>query len=1067
MASSSPIAKVTRPVPAGFFPRKRLYRLLDRSRKSPLLWITGPPGCGKTTLVSSYIESRRLPCLWYKVDEADADLSAFFYYLGLAARKAAPRRKRILPLLTPDRLPGLTVFAQRYFEDLSALLPAPCLLVLDDCHRLPDDSPFFGTLREGISRLAPGIVSVLVSRHDPHPSFARERANRLLEVVGWEELRLTLAETAGIVRSRRRRGLPPGRVRDLHEQTDGWAAGLVLLLERRDREQVEPRTIGKQVPSEIIDYFGSEVFRRQGEEMRGFLLQSAFLPRMTASMAERLTGVGRADRILSEMNRHNLFTKKYLRREPVYEYHDLFREFLLRHAEDTFSGEELAGIRTAAAALLEEAGYVEDAAGLFRQAGDLGSLARLILSRAEFLVAQGRYQTLLEWLQALPGEIVENEPWLLYWKGIALNPFSIGGGRTLFEEAFRKFEARKDAAGSFLSWSGVVNSISSASDSWLPIGKWISLFPDLFERYHGFPTKEIGDWVTCTLFGALVYVRPPGIDIEAWAERTLAVARTNPRGSVKITARVPFFLYKLGRGGFQDAEQSIVFMREALKQPDVAPSMRIWVDWVETSLSAFVSRFERGLKVASDGLAFTEKIGVHGSDSLLAAYCALHALHLRDGQTASRYLERMKTDLAETRPVFASFHHLVFACDELRKGEIRKAAFHVEEGLRILEDARNPSYHPLSHVFAAHVHHRLGEGEKAAWNILEARRIGSEIESPHAFWLSDLTEASFALDRKDDASAIAALKKGLQTGREHGLFGTFFWLPGFLERVAARALEEGIEVDYIKELIRRNRLLPEPSDPALERWPWPVKVCTLGRFELLVEDRPVEFGRKVPQRPLSLLKVLISLGGKEITEARISELLWPDADGDMAHQAFTSALKRLRKLLVDEDALLLKEGRLTLSNRHCWVDVWAFERYLAMAEQARKEGNRKEAARLFDKSLSLYRGSFLPFEEASWAASLREKLRTRFLESVTRLGRSLEDAGRWMEAIACYGRGLEADELAEELYRRLMVCHLRQGQEAEALSVYRRCRKTLSSVLGVNPSEKTRAIAESIGRSLV
>src|SRR4030067_527254 len=96
-------------------------------------------------------------------------------------------------------MPGLSVFAQRYFEDLSSLLPVPSMLVLDDCHRLREDSAFFETLREGISRLSPGIVAVFVSRSDPHPSFARDRANRLLTTFGWEDLRLTLQEATGIV----------------------------------------------------------------------------------------------------------------------------------------------------------------------------------------------------------------------------------------------------------------------------------------------------------------------------------------------------------------------------------------------------------------------------------------------------------------------------------------------------------------------------------------------------------------------------------------------------------------------------------------------------------------------------------------------------------------------------------------------------------------------------------------------------------------------------------------------------------------------------------------------------
>ena len=210
MRTAPLIAKVTCPTSTGYFPRHRLYRLLDKARKAPVLWITGPPGCGKTALISSYIESRRLPCLWYKVDEADADLATFFYYLGLAAAKAAPRKRKRLPLLTPERMPGLSVFAQRYFEDLSSMLPIPSLLVLDDCHRIREDSVFFDMLREGISRLAPGINAVLVSRSDPHPSFARDRANRLMETFGWKDLRLTLEEAAGIVQSAAEGEASPG-----------------------------------------------------------------------------------------------------------------------------------------------------------------------------------------------------------------------------------------------------------------------------------------------------------------------------------------------------------------------------------------------------------------------------------------------------------------------------------------------------------------------------------------------------------------------------------------------------------------------------------------------------------------------------------------------------------------------------------------------------------------------------------------------------------------------------------------------------------------------------------------
>jgi len=1066
MASNPPIAKVTCPASTGYFPRHRLYRLLDKARKAPLLWITGPPGCGKTALVSSYIASRRLPCLWYKVDEADADLSTFFYYLGLAARKAAPRKRKRLPLLTPERVPGLSVFAQRYFETLSELLPVPSLLVLDDCHRLKDHALFFETVREGISRLSPGIDAVFVSRSDPHPCFARHRANRLLSTFGWEDLRLTLPEATGIVKLQRKTKPPAGLVKDLFERTDGWAGGLVLLLERRDRGSVAPRTIGREVPTEIIDYFGSEIFRRLDEERRTFLLQTASLPRMTAQMAQKLTGVEDAGSILSEMNRHNQFTKKYFQREPVFEYHDLFREFLLERAATVYSREELSEIRKTAAALLEQEGYVEDAAVLLREVGDWETLSQLILSQGKALVSQGRYQTMLEWLGALPGEMLEADPWLLYWKGVCLIPFAPAGSRSCFEEALRKFDARREAPGVFLSWAGAVESIITPAENFTPLDGCISLLPLLIERYGGLPSGEIGDEVTCWMFVALSRRHYPRDAVALWNPRALALARTTKDKRLKFMLTLGILASFQITKDTREAVRMIASLRESLRQPDATPLIRLSVDVMEAVCLNLMALHEQCLHVSTEGLAFADNTGVHFADAFLQAHAAGSAHNLLDFKTANRFLDTMASTLDTMKPLPLGLFHFISASEALRQGEMTRAASHAKECMRLWKESGFTTHLPGAHIIVAHVHHALHEDGDADRHMTETRRIGYEIEQSLGAWISNLTEAYFHLQKNDDAAAIAPLKKGLQIGREVGLFGLLIRLTNMLEKISIKALQEGIEVDYVRELIRRNRLAPDPANPDLEKWPWPVKVYTMGRFGLLVDDRPVEFGRKVQQRPLSLLKVLIAYGGRNVSEMQISEHLWPDADGDMAHHSFTVALSRLRKFLGKEDAFVLKEGRLSLSNRYCWVDVWAFERFLGQAEKARKEGKLAEAIPLFEKALSLYTGAFLQSEEMSWAESQREKLRRVFIRAVGHLGRCYEDREQWEEAASCYRKGLEADELAEELYRRLMVCLIQRGQESEALSVYRRCRKTLSSVLGVDPSAETRAIAESLDRSL-
>ena len=61
-------------------------------------------GSGKTALTASYLDNGKFPCLWYRMDEGDGDIATFFYYLGLAAKKASPRKRKPLPLLTPEYL---------------------------------------------------------------------------------------------------------------------------------------------------------------------------------------------------------------------------------------------------------------------------------------------------------------------------------------------------------------------------------------------------------------------------------------------------------------------------------------------------------------------------------------------------------------------------------------------------------------------------------------------------------------------------------------------------------------------------------------------------------------------------------------------------------------------------------------------------------------------------------------------------------------------------------------------------------------------------------------------------
>ena len=82
------------------------------------------------------------------------------------------------------------------------------------------------------------------------------------------------------------------------------------------------------------------------------------------------------------------------------------------------------------------------------------------------------------------------------------------------------------------------------------------------------------------------------------------------------------------------------------------------------------------------------------------------------------------------------------------------------------------------------------------------------------------------------------------------------WYANALSELLPIALTHGIEPDIARNLAREFDVRPEPLD--IEEWPWPVKIYTLGRFGVVLRDKPLSFPRKTPRRLIGLLKALVS-----------------------------------------------------------------------------------------------------------------------------------------------------------------------------------------------------------------
>ena len=1041
------LAKTTVPTLTGTVPRARLFRQLDRARRRPVTWVWAPPGAGKTTLVASYLATRRLRGLWYQLDEGDADVATFFYYLALAA----PPRHRALPLLTAEYRAGLPMFARRFFRELYSRLKPPFTVVFDNYQDVPPAAALHEVMAETVAEIPAGGRLVFISRSDPPPAFARHRVHQHLAILDGAQLRFTPTEAAGLARK-----LAPGRwsrgtIRLLYDTVDGWCAGLVLLLEQL-RSDGRALPAPRESTSEILfDYFAGEIFKKADPHVQDVLLQTAFLPRVTATMAEALTGQPAAGEILSALHEQNYFTNKQAGDgEPAYEYHPLFREFLLSQALRAYSSEDRARIRRTAAGLLDAAGQIEAAARLLRDAEDWHTLAQLIHRCAQSLMAQGRAQTLEEWLEGIPAAIFAEQPWLLFWRGWVARRHT--DRRPSLEQAFTVFHRQGDTTGMFLSWAGVI--FAYMSEGLLtPMDRWIALLDDIMREAPAFPSKGVEARVATAMLVATTMRLPSHPQATYWAERAIEVARQHRDPFTRPIAAVAWFHHQLQAGDLARVAVVVDEMRTVMRARDVSPIAAV-------NASMVVAWYEAAMALPSYRRTVAHMLElVHTTGGFSAArrmvICGglMGALSDGDLETAASWLQELERDVHRLGPMFRFWHHWFIVWDALIRRDVGRAAAYQPEMLRLALLAGCALDEAVAHLMSAQVLHARGAEPDARSHLDRGLEIGRGMGSAYVEFMARLTEAQLGLDRGQEADGLRALAIAMALGRERGYVNSHVWVPAVMAGLCARALEAGIEEDYVRGLVQKRGLVPESPPVEVEAWPWPIRIFTLGRFEVIRGGEPVRFAHKVQRKPLALLKALIALGGGSVREEPVMDALWPDAEGDAARVALASALHRLRGLLGREQAILRQEGQLSLNGRLCWVDVWAVERLLGRAETA---ANPQELTR---KAAGLYRGAFLdgPDLALHQSTALAEGLRRRLLRQIVRAGRQCEPADP-QQAADWYEEALRVDPSAEDVYRSLMNVHHRLGRSTEVEQVYRRCQTALAAHVGATPSPETRAL---------
>jgi len=1055
------LAKLSRPTLGGIYSRERLFLQLDDFRgQGTAIWVAGPPGSGKTTLIADYLDTFAVDYAWYQVDEADADVATFFYYMSQVLENRDTDSLNALPTFSAQYLNDIPAFARRFFREFFRTLSAPFAVVFDNYQEIPVQSRFHEIVQCAMEEIPDGGCIVIISRGDAPPIFARQRANRHMLTLTWNELRLTKEESDSIASIR---GFEIGETasEQLYERTQGWAAGIVLMLEHMRGEGTVIDMPTTFTPGVIFDYLAGEVIKHFDEEHQQFLLQTSMLPHFTAALASDLTGRDDAGTILENVNRHDYFiSAKHTETEIAYQFHPLLREFLLRRAPEVLGAEAVAKLQTRAAELLEESGQFEEAIALRIANHEWTEIARLIQNHAGTILAQGRRETLERWLEELPRTRVQKDPWLLCWLGECRLPIAPRESRRQHEQAYDLFreQSEPDVEGLFKACGGALGAILHDLDDLTLLDRWVQEVESLHQHYPDFPQQAYGEWTTCHMYMALVFRQPFHPDVERWGERTYAIFRSTVDDAVRLQAALVLVSGIVWTGRFAKATELIESIRQLAAEPEVSPLVLTTLRMVESMYYMLIGEKDRCLEAVRSGVETAQTAGIHIWENSTLLNGAGGALSAGDLETAEILLGRIDQSALSARRFDSCIYHLFCAWLAVLKGDVLDAYQQQRKSLRLASDMGLPFFEVLGSMALAQILFECGDQRKGAMYLREVRRVAKTINNRYLEFMSLLIYAAVALEHGRQSSGLNALQYALKLGREMGYTSFIWWQPRMMTRLAAIALQNGIETEYVKGLIRRRGLRPDNAIEVVEDWPWPFRIRAFGRFSLERDEQADAFRGK-HGRPMDLLKVAVALGGKEVSVERIMDALWPRIDADYAYRSFNTTLHRLRKLLGDDEAILLQGGRLSLNENWFWIDLWAFEHLstsvLDLLRGSHEFIDAKQLIDLGQQIFKLYQGPMLGDDDAAWAIAAREREQNKLVRCISGIARYLIDHGHVDDAISFLEQGLEVDELAEALYRQLMLCYQQLDRKAEAIEVFDRCRKTLAAQLDTRPAPET------------
>jgi LuxR family maltose regulon positive regulatory protein len=427
--------------------------LLDQLRadvaSSKLTLVSAPAGYGKTTALA--LLPRAMPDVafaWLSLDEDDNDINVFSAALIESLRRVDPKIVEEASSLVPGDGAAARAVLDAIINDAVAHHPSRLVIVFDDFHRVTE-SAITKAIEYLLERMPPQLHVVIGTRHDPQLPLPRLRARQQLAEVRVADLRFSEPESRQLLNDKLRLGLAEDHVTLLQARTEGWAAGISLLVGALRRL---PAAINRQsflaqlsqLDRYIFDFLAAEVLDALSERERRFLLDISILAELSPGIVATVTQRDDAAEALQHLYARNLFVTALDEPPTVFRFHELVRDFLRSKLER----DEPAHARELHRRAARAEPVFSRAVMHMIAAEDWDDAAKLIEDRGETAARDGTIATLTSWITALPDEIIETRSRLQYLLGIAAwSRFDISAAIEHFQKAVNGMRAAGEHAG--------------------------------------------------------------------------------------------------------------------------------------------------------------------------------------------------------------------------------------------------------------------------------------------------------------------------------------------------------------------------------------------------------------------------------------------------------------------------------------------------------------------------------------------------------------------------------------------------------------------------------------------